>query len=82
MEVGIAHSVQWCDTLDMTADGHIKGSIDRELLVALMAGKQPYFYEVKTCVPFRSRTDSRFTKPAAGVGSGADGERRNASIAS
>eukprot|EP00959_Pyramimonas_sp_CCMP1952_P203887 4263970-Pyramimonas_sp.AAC.1 len=29
VERGIVHMIQWCDTHDMTADGHIKGSIDR-----------------------------------------------------
>eukprot|EP00959_Pyramimonas_sp_CCMP1952_P422230 8845015-Pyramimonas_sp.AAC.1 len=33
MDIGIAHNVQWCDTRDTTADGHTKGSIDRELLL-------------------------------------------------
>eukprot|EP00959_Pyramimonas_sp_CCMP1952_P050617 1057674-Pyramimonas_sp.AAC.1 len=28
---GTVHSIQWCDTRDMTADGHTKGSIDREM---------------------------------------------------
>ena len=40
MERGIVQSVQWCDTRDMTADGHIKGSIDRELLLQVTAGSQ------------------------------------------
>ena len=38
MDRGIVHSVQWCDTRDMTADGHTKGSIDRALLLQVMAG--------------------------------------------
>eukprot|EP00959_Pyramimonas_sp_CCMP1952_P169371 3537996-Pyramimonas_sp.AAC.1 len=29
MERGIVRSIQWCDTRDMTADGHTQGSIDR-----------------------------------------------------
>ena len=81
MEVGVVHSVQWCDTRDMTADGHTKGSIDRELLVALMAGNQSYSHEVKTYAPFRSRTDSCLTKPAAGAGGGIGSARRNAPTA-
>ena len=78
MEVGIVHSVHWCDTRDMSADGHTKGSIDRELLIALMAGKQSYAHELKTCIPFRSSTGSSLTKPAAGAGSGIGSERSNA----
>eukprot|EP00959_Pyramimonas_sp_CCMP1952_P043488 909498-Pyramimonas_sp.AAC.1 len=34
MERGIVHCVQWCDTRDMTADGHTKGSIDRDMNMA------------------------------------------------
>ena len=37
---GIVQSVQWCDTRDMTADGHTKGSIDRDLLLQAMSGSQ------------------------------------------
>eukprot|EP00959_Pyramimonas_sp_CCMP1952_P287027 6002481-Pyramimonas_sp.AAC.1 len=33
MDTGIVHNVQWGDTRDMTAYGHTKGSIDRELLL-------------------------------------------------
>eukprot|EP00959_Pyramimonas_sp_CCMP1952_P066467 1387723-Pyramimonas_sp.AAC.1 len=33
MERGIVQSIQWCDTRDMTADGHTKRSIDREMLL-------------------------------------------------
>ena len=40
MERRIVESAQWCDTRDMTADGHTKGSIDRELLLQVMAGCQ------------------------------------------
>eukprot|EP00959_Pyramimonas_sp_CCMP1952_P340798 7138314-Pyramimonas_sp.AAC.1 len=36
MERGIVHSIQWCDTRDMSADGHTKGSIDREMLLQVM----------------------------------------------
>jgi len=32
------HSLSWCDTRDMSADGHTKGSISRELLIALIGG--------------------------------------------
>ena len=40
MEVGIVRGVQWCDTRGMAADGRAKGSIDRELLIALMTRQQ------------------------------------------
>jgi hypothetical protein len=53
MEVGIVHSVQWCDTRDMTADGHTKGCIDRAGLLEVMSGIQSFKYDVKQFVPFR-----------------------------
>ena len=61
----------------MTADGRTKGSIDRELRFALVAQTQKYSHEGEIYVPFRSRSDSSPTKPAAGVGGGEGGERRN-----
>eukprot|EP00959_Pyramimonas_sp_CCMP1952_P297360 6220733-Pyramimonas_sp.AAC.2 len=36
MERGIVHCIQWRDTRDMTADGHTKESIDREMLLQVM----------------------------------------------
>ena len=54
MALGIIENVQWCDTRDMTADGHTKGSIDRQLLLEVMAGKQQYRHGVKTHTPHRS----------------------------
>eukprot|EP00959_Pyramimonas_sp_CCMP1952_P146536 3067212-Pyramimonas_sp.AAC.1 len=42
MDIGIVHNVQWCDTRDMTAYGHTKGSIDRELLLEVMSGTQSF----------------------------------------
>ena len=59
MEFGIVHSVQWCDTRDMSADGHTKGSIDRDLLLQAMEGKQKYKFDVKAFVPFRGGTISK-----------------------
>ena len=53
MDRGIVHSVQWCDTRDMTADGHTKGSIDRDLLLQVMSGSQTFKCELKTYAPFR-----------------------------
>eukprot|EP00959_Pyramimonas_sp_CCMP1952_P320472 6706519-Pyramimonas_sp.AAC.1 len=42
MDIGIVHDAQWCDTRDMTADGHTKGSVDRELLLEVMSGTQSF----------------------------------------
>eukprot|EP00959_Pyramimonas_sp_CCMP1952_P209594 4385179-Pyramimonas_sp.AAC.1 len=53
MDIGIVHHVQWCDTRDMTANGHTKGSIDRELLLEVMSGTQSFKYDLKQFVPFR-----------------------------
>ena len=53
IEGGIAQSAQWCDTRDMTAYGHTKGSIDRELFLQAMAGTQPVKRELKRHVPYR-----------------------------
>ena len=46
MQLGLIRTLQWCDTRDMTADGHTKGSIDRQLLIQLMSGKQKYHHDV------------------------------------
>ena len=44
-------TVQWCDTRDMTADGHTKGCIDRQLLLDLMVGIQEYKHDIKRYTP-------------------------------
>eukprot|EP00959_Pyramimonas_sp_CCMP1952_P031772 666532-Pyramimonas_sp.AAC.1 len=41
-DIGIVRNVQWCGTRDMTADGHTRGSIDRELLLEVMSGTQSF----------------------------------------
>ena len=58
MDRKIVHSVQWYDTRDMTADGHTKGSIDRDLLLQVMSGSQAFKYELKTYAPFRAGSKS------------------------
>ncbi len=47
LEKGTITQVQWCDTRDMVADGHTKGSVDRKALIDLMNGKQIYQHPVK-----------------------------------
>eukprot|EP00959_Pyramimonas_sp_CCMP1952_P042808 895525-Pyramimonas_sp.AAC.1 len=42
MERGIVHNIQWCDTRDMAADGHTKGSIDRDNFLQVMGGTQSF----------------------------------------
>ena len=51
MQLGIIESVQWCDTRDMTSDGHTKSSIDRRLLLEIMRGSQRYQFDVKSYTP-------------------------------
>ena len=60
MERNIVHCVQWCDTRDMTADGHTKGSIDRELLLQVMSGIQSFKHEVNKYVPYRAAGPTQF----------------------
>ena len=68
MERGIVHCVQWCDTRDMSADGHTKGSIDRDLLYQVMEGIQGFNYDLKKHVPFRAaQTNKDDSEPPATV---------------
>ena len=53
LRVGIIQSIQWCDTRDMTADGHTKGSIERAGLLAVMQGDQVYKHDLKRHTPHR-----------------------------
>ena len=43
--------MQWCDTRDMVADGHTRGSIDRTALLQAMNGEQAYKYETRRHEP-------------------------------
>ena len=56
LQNGIIESLQWCDTRDMTADGHTKGSVDRVILIELMSGRQRYRYDVKRHTPYRGQS--------------------------
>lgn len=53
MMTGFIRLLQWCDTRDMVADGHTKGSIDRQLLLDAMSGRQTYQQEKKEYEPYR-----------------------------
>ena len=57
LQLGIVDKICWCDTRDMTADGHTKGSIPRDQLLQLMDGHQKYNYEIKVHKPFRATND-------------------------
>ena len=59
MQSGIVWELQWCDTRDMTADGHTKGSIDRKLLLDVMNGKQTFVHSVKKYTPHRTSVSHR-----------------------
>ena len=79
MERGIVHCVQWCDTLDMSADGHTKGSIDRDLLYQVMEGIQAFKYDLKKHVPFRAAQTNKDESepPASAAGKPAEGSSRS-----
>jgi hypothetical protein len=53
LQLRLIESLQWCDTRDMTADGHTKGCIDRHLLLELMKGQQVYKHDVQKYTPWR-----------------------------
>ena len=62
MDVGVLVNVQWCDTRDMSADGHTKGSIERDSLLEVVSGHQSFKHDVKRFVPFRGGLDDK-SKP-------------------
>jgi len=53
LQLSLIEAIQWCDTRDMTADGHTKGCIERTLLLELMRGIQSFKHPVKRYSPFR-----------------------------
>ena len=55
LHIGVLTNVQRCDARDMTADGHTKGSIDRDLLSKIMGGYQKYMHDTKTHEPHRGK---------------------------
>ena len=67
MQNGIVDEIQWCDTRDMTADGHTKGSIDRKQLLEVMQGYQAFQHPVKKYKPHRAGNGS--AKPSGNAGS-------------
>jgi hypothetical protein len=68
LQLGLIESVQWCDTRDMTADGHTKGTIERHLLLEAMDGRQAYKHDVKTYRPHR-QSESRVSAQLVCAGS-------------
>ena len=47
LTTGAIKILRWCDTRDMTADCHTKGSIDRSAILELMRGNFEFEHEVK-----------------------------------
>eukprot|EP00959_Pyramimonas_sp_CCMP1952_P025020 525052-Pyramimonas_sp.AAC.1 len=54
MERGIVHSAQWYGTLDIPADGHTKGSFDRDMLLQVMEGMQSFSHDLKRHTSYRA----------------------------
>ena len=53
LQLKLVEAIQWCDTRDMTADGHTKGCIERDLLLEVMSGHEAYKHDVKRYSPYR-----------------------------
>ena len=47
----VLNELKWCDTRDMTADGHTKGSVSREALLQLMNGHFKYKHATQSTSP-------------------------------
>ena len=60
LQLDILHGVRWCDTRDMTSDGHTKGSVDREPLLKVMKGIQQFVRDFKLYTPFRGASKSEY----------------------
>eukprot|EP00959_Pyramimonas_sp_CCMP1952_P449901 9420303-Pyramimonas_sp.AAC.1 len=54
MERGIVHNILWCDTRDMTADSHTKGSIDTDMLLQVMGGIRAFKHDLRSHTPDRA----------------------------
>eukprot|EP00959_Pyramimonas_sp_CCMP1952_P262508 5488786-Pyramimonas_sp.AAC.1 len=65
MERGIVRCLQWCDARDMTADGHTKGSIDRDMLLQVMGRTQSFKHDLKRHTPYRAG-HTRSSEPPEG----------------
>eukprot|EP00959_Pyramimonas_sp_CCMP1952_P242111 5060934-Pyramimonas_sp.AAC.1 len=58
MDRGVFHSVQWCGTRDMTADGHTRRCTDRASMLQAMEGNQSFKCEVKRHIAHRDKEDT------------------------
>ena len=50
LDLRLVSKLRWCDTRDMSADAHTKGSIPRDAILALMDGKFAYAHATKDFV--------------------------------
>ena len=53
LHIGVLTNVQWCDTRDMAADGHTKGSIDRGLILKVTGGHQKHMRDNNDYTPLQ-----------------------------
>ena len=59
LEQGTIRSLTWVDTRDMFADGMTKGSLDRNALVNVMAGRWTLHHQYETHVEHETTTTDR-----------------------
>eukprot|EP00959_Pyramimonas_sp_CCMP1952_P196561 4109719-Pyramimonas_sp.AAC.1 len=60
MDRGTVYSIQWCDTRDMTADGHANRIIDNNLILQVMGGTQSFKHELKRHAPYLAGQTASF----------------------
>ena len=51
----IVSGIRWCDTRDMTADGHTKGNFSRDHLLDLMVGRFEYKHAFQDSIKLNSK---------------------------
>ena len=51
----IVSGIRWCDTRDMTADGHTKGNVSRDHLLDLMVGRFEYKHAFQDSIKLNSK---------------------------
>ena len=56
LTAGVLRRLTWCDTRDMTSDGHTKGSISRDALRALAAGTRTITHPTESLELYKSKT--------------------------
>ena len=51
----IVSGIRWCDTRDMTADGHTKRNVSRDHLIDLMVGRFEYKHALQDSIKLNSK---------------------------